>query len=101
MQITIYINMYHLRSQFLHSTIVYSLEVEHCIHTVHYPTVYVRICVYIHSRYVYLHMYMDICHPTVCTNLHNYVYVYVHVQSPMHTCVGAACEWLDMSSSRA
>ena len=23
--------MYHLRSQFLHSTIVYSLEVEHCI----------------------------------------------------------------------
>ena len=31
MQITLYINMYHLRSQFLHSTIVYSLEVEHCI----------------------------------------------------------------------
>ena len=30
MQITLYINMYHLRSQFLHSTIVYSLEVEHC-----------------------------------------------------------------------
>ena len=26
MQITLYINMYHLRSQFLHSTIVYSLE---------------------------------------------------------------------------
>ena len=32
MQIALYINMYHLRSQFLHSTIVYSSEVEHCMY---------------------------------------------------------------------
>ena len=65
--------MYHLRSQFLHSTIVYSLDVEHCMWNI-LSILHVHNTAHGHA------------HTHTHTQTHTRTHTHIHTHSNTHTC---------------